>query len=74
MNMKLRGSMRINAQGKKLYKFINLMHENRIECRGQYCRGEIFRGDVFSKDMKRIRELANECGIELKTAEYDKEP
>ena len=71
MSVKLRGSMRINAQGKKLYKFINLMHENRIECRGQYCRGEIFRGDVFNRDMKRIRELAKECGVELKAAEYD---
>ncbi|WP_080676405.1 sporulation protein YqfD [Ruminococcus flavefaciens] len=71
MSLKIRGLVKINAQGKKLYKFINLMHENRIECREQYCRGEVFRGNVFRRDMKKVSELANECSIELKTAEYD---
>ncbi|SHM69542.1 sporulation protein YqfD [Ruminococcus flavefaciens] len=71
MSLKIRGLVRINAQGKKLYKFINLMHESRIECREQYCRGEVFRGDVFRKDMKKIRSLAEKCAVELKTAEYD---
>lgn len=71
MSLKIRGYLRINAQGKKLYKFINLMHENRIESRGQYCRGDILRCDVFRKDIKRISQLAEECNIELKTAEYD---
>ena len=71
MGLKIRGLVKINAQGKKLYKFINLIHENRIECREQYCRNDIFRGDIFHRDMKQIQALAKECGVELKTAEYD---
>jgi len=70
MRLRIRGLVRINAQGNKLYKFINQMHKNRIECREQYCRSDILRGDVFRKDLKKIRKLADEYGIELKTAEY----
>lgn len=71
MKLKIRGCVRINAQGKKLYKFINLIHENGIECRGQYCRNDIFRCDIFRRDLKKLRRLAENCDVSLKTAEYD---
>ncbi|WP_455529562.1 sporulation protein YqfD [Ruminococcus sp.] len=69
--MKLRRTVRINARGKELPKFINLIHENRIECRAQYCRGEVFHGDVFRRELPEIQDIAGKCGVELKTAAYD---
>jgi similar to stage IV sporulation protein len=69
--MKLRRLVRINARGKRLSEFINLIHERRIECRGQFCRGEVFYGDIFRRALCEIQEIARECGVELKTAEYD---
>ena len=70
MSLRIRNRVRVNAQGKKLYKFINCIHDNGIECSEQYCRGNIFRCDILKKDMKKLKILAEECGIELKYAEY----
>lgn len=69
--MRLKRSVRINAQGKELCKFINLMHEEYIGCREQYCRGEVFHGDILHRDLARVREIADKCGVMLKTAAYD---
>lgn len=69
--MKLKRLVRINARGKKLSEFINLIHERRIECREQFCRGEVFHGDILHSDLPKIKEIAKECEVELKTAEYD---
>lgn len=69
--MKLRRLVRINARGKRLSEFINLIHERRIECREEFCRGEVFHGDVFRRELREIQDIARECGVELKTADYD---
>lgn len=69
--MKLRRTVRINARGRELPKFINLIHEHRIGCRAQYCRGDVFRGDVFRRELPEIQDIAEKCGVELKTAAYD---
>ncbi len=69
--MKLKRLVRINARGKKLSEFINLIHERRIECREQFCRGEVFHGDILHSDLPKIKEIAKKCEVELKTAEYD---
>lgn len=71
MKIKTRRYIRINAQGKKLYKFINQIHDNNICCRRQFCRNDIFHGDILLRDLKKIHILADENDIELKTAEYD---
>lgn len=69
--MKLRRTVRINARGRELPKFINLIHENRIGCRAQYCRGDVFHGDVLRRELPEIQDIAKKCGVELKTAGYD---
>ena len=69
--MRMKRSVRINAQGKELCKFINLMHEKRIDCREQYCSGNIFHGDILHRDLSAVREIAESCGVSLKTASYD---
>lgn len=69
--MKMKRSIRINAKGKQLNKFINAIHQHRIDCRGQFCRGEVFHCDIYRRDLKELQDIAKNCGIELKTAEYD---
>ena len=69
--MKMKRSIRINAKGKQLNRFINAIHQHRIDCRGQFCRGEVFHCDIFRRDLKELQDIAKNCGIELKTAEYD---
>ena len=71
MSLRIRRCMRIDAQGRELNKFMNAMHENRIECRGQYCRSNVLHGDVMRRDIKKLRLVAEEYGITLKTAAYD---
>lgn len=71
MNIKIRRYVRINAKGKKLYKFIDLIRENNISCRSQYCRSEVFHGDFLYRDLKKLQSIAEDNGIELKTAEYE---
>ncbi len=69
--MKMKRRLRINAKGKKLYKFINMLHESGIFCGRQYCKGDVFRGDILRRDLKTVSALAEECGVELKAAEYE---
>lgn len=71
MNLRTRRYVRINAQGKKLSKFINLLHENGIGCQRQYCRGDMFHCDILRRDLKKMCIIADENDITLKTAEYD---
>lgn len=71
MRKRLKRRVRINAKGKKLYKFINKVHSSGVGCFGQYCRGETFYADIFYSDLPRVRLMAEECGVELETAEYD---
>ena len=71
MNIKIRRYVRINAKGKKLYKFIDLIRENNISCRSQYCRNEVFHGDFLYRDLKKLQSIAEDNGIDLKTAEYE---
>ena len=69
--MKMKRSIRINARGKQMNKFINTIHQRRIDCRRQYCRGEVFYCDIYRRDLNEVRDIAVSCGIELKAAEYD---
>ena len=71
MKLRMRRSIRINAQGKQLNKFINAIHQHRIDCRGQYCRGELFYCDIYRRDLKDIQDIAKQYSMELKSAEYD---
>ena len=69
--MKMKRRLKINVKGKGLYKFINVLHDSGVSCRQQYCKGDIFRGDILHRDLKTVSALAEECGVELKAAEYE---
>lgn len=71
MKAQIRGSVRINVRGKELYKFINDIHSAKISCFEQYVKGGVFCGLVYRGDLKRVTELAQEHGLELKSFEYD---
>ncbi|MBR6967895.1 MAG: sporulation protein YqfD [Ruminococcus sp.] len=66
--------LRVNASGKDLYRFINAIHDSRIECLREYCRGGVLYCDIPRSDLNRLQKAAAEYGIELKTAEYDSLP
>lgn len=71
MRNQLRGSVKINAQGKHLYKFINRIHNERICCFEQYVKGGIFCAEIYRHDLKRLESIAEDYGIEIKSFEYD---
>lgn len=71
MRNQLRGSVKINACGKHLYKFINRVHNERICCFEQYVKGGVFCAEIYRHDLKRIKAIADDYEIELKSFEYD---
>lgn len=69
MKNQIRGSVKINVSGKNLYGFINELHNRRINCFGQYVKGGVFCAEVYRHDLKKMRKLAEEMGLELKSFE-----
>ncbi len=70
MKNQLRGCVRINAQGKNLYRFINMIHNGRMNCFGQYVKKDIFYCEIYRSDLERIYGFAEECEVELRHFEY----
>ena len=70
MKNQIRGSVKINVSGKNLYGFINELHNRRINCFGQYVKGGIFCAEVYRHDLKKMKALAEEMGLELKSFEH----
>lgn len=71
MRSQLRGCIKINAEGKDLYGFINAVHSGHICCFGQYCRKDVFYGEIYRHDLKRVMEYAKEYGVTLKYFECE---
>ena len=71
MKNQLRGSVKINASGKNLYRFINDIHDSRISCFSQYVKSGTLSAEIYRADFSRISDLAEKHGIELKSFEYD---
>ena len=70
MKNQLRGCVRISAKGRELYRFINMIHSSSVACFGQHCRSDVFYGEIYRGDLHRIKEMAEECGVELESSEY----
>ena len=66
----LRRRIRINAEGRELYKFINAVHNGGITCLGQYVMHDVFYGEIYRRDLKKVRSIAEIYDIRLKEAEY----
>lgn len=71
MHNQLRGAIRINASGRGLYRFINMIHSGRICCFKQYVKGEVFHAEIYRADLAKVQELAEKCNIELSFYEYE---
>ncbi|MDE5854971.1 MAG: sporulation protein YqfD [Ruminococcus sp.] len=71
MKNQIRGSVKINAEGKHIYKFINRIHHERICCFEQYVKSGVFYAEIYRHDLKKIRSIAEDYDIEIKSFEYD---
>lgn len=71
MKNQLKGCVKINAEGRNLYKFINTLHKSNIDCFAQYCRNNIFYAEIYRRDLKEIQSIAENLNIDLSSFEYD---
>lgn len=71
MHNQLRGSVKINAEGRCLYKFINKIHCGHICCFKQYVRSGVFYGEIYRHDLPGVLDFAKECGVEIKYFEHE---
>lgn len=71
MKNQIRGCVKINAQGKSLYSFINLLHSRRIAIFRQYVKNGTLSAEIYRTDLDNVREIANETDIKLTYFEYD---
>lgn len=71
MRNQLRGCLKIKAEGRQLYKFINKIHSGRIYCFGQYCKNDTFFCEIYRHDLSRLAEFAKECGVTIEYTEYE---
>ncbi|MBR6580791.1 MAG: sporulation protein YqfD [Ruminococcus sp.] len=71
MKNQIRGCVKINAQGKNLYGFINHLHSKRIAIFRQYVKNGTLSAEIYRTDLDDVREIANETDIKLTYFEYD---
>lgn len=62
----VRGVMRFEAEGGRLYGFINAMRGERLICRAQRMRNGIFCGEIYLRDKARLEALAAQYSTELR--------
>ncbi|MDE5584241.1 MAG: sporulation protein YqfD [Ruminococcus sp.] len=70
MKNQIKGCVRINAEGKNLYKFINNLHNSDIDCFAQYCSNNIFYAEIYRRDLKKVRNIAEKLDIKISSSEY----
>lgn len=68
--MKIRGRIEISAKGRNVYSFINRIRAGRVACFGQFTQNGVFRAQVYRRDLPAIRNMAQECQVEL--AEHER--
>lgn len=71
MKNQLKGCMKINVEGRNLYKFINVLHESNIDCFAQYCRNNVFYAEIYRSNLKEIQSIAESLDMNLSSFEYD---
>ncbi|MBP3380840.1 MAG: sporulation protein YqfD [Ruminococcus sp.] len=69
MRKQLLGRIKINAEGRELYHFINEIHSRKIGISGQYVKAGVLYGEVERASLKQIRSLADE--LDIKLAEFE---
>lgn len=61
----VRGVIRFEASGGKLYGFINAIRSECMICRAQRMNNGVFFGEIYLRDKERLEKLAEEYGAEL---------
>lgn len=71
MHNQLRGCVKINANGKNLYKFINMIHCGHICCFNQYVKNQIFYCEIYRHDLDKVQDFADDCGVKITHYEFE---
>lgn len=67
----IKGCIKFSVKGKNLYKFINALRSERLNCSNQYCKNNIYYGEVTSGDFETVKLLAEQYGMEIDFFEYE---
>ncbi len=70
MKNQLRGCIKINAEGKNLYGFINRLHQQKIAIFRQYVKGGTLSAEIYHSSLADVQEIAEDMGISLTCYEY----
>ena len=71
MKNQIWGCVKINGEGKDIYKFINAVHSQNIAVFEQYVKGGVFCCEIYRSDLKKLQKTAKEFDIKLNIYEYD---
>lgn len=71
MKNQFKGCIKFSIKGKNLYKFINALRNESINCSNQYCKNNVYYGDVCNSDFKTVEYLAEKYDMELDYFEYE---
>ncbi len=66
MGFSIRERLDITAKGGRLYPFINAIRRSDIICIHQHCKGEVFYCRIYRADLKKLQEIAENCGVSIK--------
>jgi len=67
----IKGCIKFSVKGKNLYKFINILRNQHLNCFNQYCKNDTYYGEVSVHDFEIVRELAENHNMELDFYEYE---
>ena len=71
MKNQIKGCIKFSVSGKKLYRFINTLRNQRLNCSNQYCKNDVYYGEVSVNDFETVRELAEKYDMTLDFYEYE---
>lgn len=71
MKNQIKGCIKFSVSGKNLYRFINTLRNQRLNCSNQYCKNDVYYGEVSVNDFEFVRELAENYGMKLDFYEYE---
>lgn len=71
MKNQIQGCVKINAEGKNLYNFINRLHKEKITVFRQYIRGGRLSAEIYRHNLPDVEIIAEESGVTLSHFEYN---
>ena len=71
MKNQIKGCIKFSVSGKNLYRFINTLRNQRLNCSNQYCKNDVYYGEVSVNDFETVRELAEKYDMMLDFYEYE---